>query len=197
MPNNTSGRTGQRNIKATRAGLIRELGFWPGLVCGALGFSVLEGPNQYLILAAFLLSVAIIITTHGKQRLAACWVMVIFMLVNAWQIHYEPEVLASDPRFWIANRVLYAVGLAFYLQPILGRLFDSEKGRTVAIVIGSLLIFAGFFLYVESRSNVTLPGAWYTPEMLYDDVCIGIASGLLFGALSGSGRTNKAGTRQS
>ncbi|MCB2557754.1 hypothetical protein KQ721_15310, partial [Listeria monocytogenes] len=43
-----------------------------------------------------------------------------------------------------------------------------------------------------SRCNVKVtPGAWYTPDQLYDDVLVGIASGLIFGALSGSVKARK------
>jgi len=215
MTHNQPGPAGNRNSnKATPAGLLRELVFWPLLVFGALGYTVFGGPNHLVILVGFFLSVLIIITTSGKQRLGACWVMVAFALANAWHIHHPAPQMFQEPQFWFVNRLLYAVGLAFYAQPILDKVFDNDKGRERALVIAPLLILAAFLLYWISRpdympqvvecvemvvetSRCTVkvaPGAWYTPDQLYDDVLVGIASGLIFGALSGSAKARKKKT---
>jgi hypothetical protein len=191
-----------RNTIVTPFGTMRELVFWPLLVFGALGFSLLVGPNHYVILGAFFLSVLIVITTDGNQRLAACWVMVVFASVNILHIHNPTPEMSAQPQFWFVNRLLYAVGLAFWLQPICGKAFETEKGRERAIIIGVLLLFVAFVMYWLNRPSDMVrtvqclelvvntctfkepPEAWYLPGMLYDDLCVGIAAGLLYGALA-------------
>lgn len=182
----------------TTFGIMRELVAWPLLVFGALLYTIFVGAHHYVLLAAFWLSVVIVITTDGKQRLAACWVMVLFCLVNAWHMHNPPAMI--DPRFWFANRLLYAVGLAFWMQPICGSWFETQNGRERSIVIGTLLLLVGFIMYWLSRDEIRTvecmevvarsctfkepSQAWYRKDMLYDDVCVGIAAGLLYGALA-------------
>ena len=39
-----------RNTIVTPSGTMRELVFWPLLVFGALGFSLIVGPNHFVIL---------------------------------------------------------------------------------------------------------------------------------------------------
>jgi hypothetical protein len=211
-PRNPSGQSANRNTIATPFGIMRELVFWPLLVFGALGFSVFFGASHYVILAAFFLSALIVITTDGNQRLAACWVTLVFALVNVWHIHNPSPEMIAQPQFWFANRLLYAVGLAFWLQPICGKAFETEKGRERAIVVGVLLLFVAFIMYWLSRpsdlvrtvqclelvaSTCTFKEpsqSWYLPETLYDDVCVGIAAGLLYGALAA--RTKQKAAQQ-
>lgn len=208
------GLTGNRNTIATPFGLMRELVFWPLLVIGALGFSIFVGANHLVILAAFFLSVLIVITTDGNQRLAACWAMVVFALVNVWHIHNPSPEMTAQPQFWFANRLLYAVGLAFWLQPICGKAFETEKGRERAIVVGVLLLLVGFVMFWLHRPSDTIrtvqclellattctfkepSQAWYLPEMLYDDICVGIAAGLLYGALAARTKQKKTQAAQ-
>lgn len=211
-----SGQSRSRSTIATPFGIMRELVFWPLLVFGALGFSLIFGANHHVILAAFFLSVLIVITTDGNQRLAACWVMVVFALVNVRHIHNPPPEMSAQPEFWFANRLLYAVGLAFWLQPICGKAFETEKGRERAIIVGVLLLLVGFVMYWLNRPSdvirtvqcIELVAAtctfkepsesWYLPEMLYDDVCVGIAAGLLYGSLTARAASkNRKGQRLS
>ena len=200
--NNLPRQSRSRRPIATPFGIIREIVFWPLLVFGALGFSVIFGANHYVILAAFFLSVLIVITTDGNQRLAACWVMVVFALVNVWHIHNPSNEMIAQPEFWFANRLLYAVGLAFWLQPICGKAFETEKGRERAIIVGVLLLLVGFILYWLNRPSDVIrtvqcielvvatctfkepSQSWYLPEMLYDDVCVGVAAGLVYGSMT-------------
>lgn len=206
------GQSGTRRTIATPFGIIRELVFWPLLVFGALGFSLIIGAHHLVILAAFFLSVIIVINTDGNQRLAACWVMVVFALVNVWHVHNPSPETIADPRFWFANRLLYAVGVAFWLQPICGKAFETEKGRDRSIVVGCLLLLVAFIMYWLNRPSDMVrtvqclellansctfkeqSDAWYLPAMLYDDVCVGISAGLLYGALAA--RTKQKKTQQ-
>jgi hypothetical protein len=198
-----SGQSRPSRTIVSDSGIVRELVLWPLLVFGALGFSLLFGANHLVILGAFFLSVIIVISTDGNQRLAACWAMVVFAAVNIWHIHYPPPEMSAQPQFWFANRLLYAVGLAFWLQPICGKVFETEKGRERAIVVAVLLLFVAFVMYWLNRPSDTErtvqclklvvnactfkepPEAWYFPGMLYDDLCVGVAAGLLYGALAG------------
>jgi hypothetical protein len=204
MKQNRIGIAGRNNVKATAAGLMRELIAWPLLAIGAFGYTIAFGPNHYVILAAFFLSVLIIITTRGSQRMAACYVIVAFSVMNAWYIHYPPEQMFTEGQFWFVNRLLYAVGLGFYVQPILDKVFKDEKGQMRALIVGPLLLLAAFLLYWVGRPDfaprlvncaqilvetsqcieVAKNTAWYTPDQLYDDVLVGMAAGLIYGALS-------------
>jgi hypothetical protein len=205
MKSQSSRHSGTRKTKVTGAGLLKELVFWPAVLV-ATAYSAISGPSAEVMLLAFGLSACIVISTKGSQQRNICLAMVAFGLVNAWYVLNPSDApqLYEDARFWIANRLTYAVGIAVFVQPLFGPMFETEKGKTRTIVVGSLLIFLAFALYLHGRpeslsSTVqcvqvfveTLtckvqhePTAWYTPDLLWDDLCIGAASGLLVGALT-------------
>lgn len=164
---------------------------WPLLVFGAGGFALMFGAHQAVIGVAFVLSVAIIITTTGSQQVAACWAMVVFGVVNGVQIHFPTEAMSQQPEFWFANRLLYAVGLPFYFTPILGDVFATEKGRVRVLFLAPLLLFVAYIAFVLQRAETVDAQTWYTPAMLYDDLAVGLASGLVHGALTAKSKAKK------
>lgn len=182
--------------KPNSAGLLRELIMWPLLVFGAGGFAVLFGAHQVVIGLAFILSIGIIITTTGSQRVAACWAMVVFGVVNGVQIHFPTEAMSQQPEFWFANRLLYAVGLPFYFTPILGDVFSTEKGRVRGLVVAPVLLLVAYIAFVLQRAETVGTQAWYTPAMLYDDLFVGLASGLVHGALTAHSKAKKKTKKQ-
>ena len=103
------------------------------------------------------------------------------------------------------------VGIAVFIQPLFGRIFETEKGKTRTIVVGTLLLFVAYVLHTFGRPEhlpLTItcvevfvetltcklqrdPIAWYTADMLWDDICVGIASGLIVGALTAKSKKKK------
>ena len=169
--------------------------------------------NHVVVIVAFFLSVAIIIATKkGAEQRAGCWAMIAFSVVNAWQIHFDPAPLQESSGFWFANQMLYAVGLAFWLQPLTEKRLESETAKISAIVGGVAFLTVAGFLYYLDRGNGglqtvqcvsmnveassctirTVVKAWYDTSLLYDDVCVGMASGLLYAALSASAKLKTA-----
>lgn len=200
-----SRRSGTPKTKVTSFGLMKELIFWPAVLI-ATAYSIFAGPDPVVMLLAFFLAATIVITAGSKQQRNICLAMVAFGIVNGWYVLHPASApqLYEDPRFWIANRLTYAVGIAVFVQPLFGNIFQTERGKTRTIVVAALLMFLGFVLYTLGRpenlpSTVkcvqvvveTLtcqlqrePIAWYTSDLLWDDICIGAASGLLVGALT-------------
>lgn len=212
MTSQNSPQSGTRKNKATGFGLLKELVFWPVVALATL-ITAVFGPDVNLVLLTFFLAVTILITTVGKEQRAICWTMVAFGIVNGLYVafpSYAPT-LFQDPRFWIANRLLFAVGIAVFIQPLFGRIFETEKGKTRTLIVASLLLFIAFALHTFGRPEYlpsttkcvevfveTLtcklqrdPVTWYTVDMLWDDICIGVASGLIVGALTAKTKKKK------
>jgi hypothetical protein len=183
---------------------VKETFIWP-ILAGAIVFS-LKGPSSFVIALVFFCALSILVAATTIEKYVVCGAVVLFQVINGMFVSYENDLLAgplhSSPELWIANRLLYVVGLTFFLPPLVEPLLTTDRKRTIAICAGCVFLFAGYSMAVHERATKHLrpincyaivdqlclqkpkPESWYSLENLLDDVAVGFAAGLFFMVLS-------------
>ena len=136
---------------------------------------------------------------HEKRRVAL--VMLVFIAINAgvtlMNLDNPDSGLVNDSGFWLASRILYLFGLAFFtpllVEPLLETDDDNEAQdgelKDTAVYLACALFFVVLvLLYIERQKPADPTAKWYTSGMLADDIFMSSAVGLLVAVFTVVGR---------
>jgi hypothetical protein len=136
-----------------------------------------------------------------REKAAASWLVVVFMVINAFYIIYgehHPHLGFPDgPLLWLGNRFLNLFGLAFFMPAIVEGAMQNKKigkaVRGVSIFIAAACMYAAWYLAPyekhyphqhEQHASVEAPAGghkaepWYSTESVTDDILMSVAVGL-------------------
>lgn len=182
----------------------KETFAWP-ILSGLIVYSYKE-PCPNLMAIIFILSIYIFVGSKNKEKICICIAFIVFQLINAKHILYGQEningPLFTLPNLWVANRILYVVGLGIFIPPLLEINKNSQKIKNLFIYLGFIFLFLAFATNLHERKKIdtssfdckeiidnkcTLikePESWYSVANLLDDTLVGSSAAALFFGLS-------------
>jgi hypothetical protein len=189
-----------------KTGYVKDTFLWPFLA-GVITYS-LKGPSPPVIFFVFITALLILAVATDIEKYVVCGAIIFFQFLNGLFVYYGTQhqvgPLLALPELWIANRLLYVVGLAFFLPPLVEPFMNTDRRRTVASIAACVCIFAAHLTFSHERfekdhSTVRCekiigdectpeekPEVWYAFGALVDDALLGLAAGLLFAAMNGN-----------
>jgi protein-S-isoprenylcysteine O-methyltransferase Ste14 len=152
---------------------------WASVILGVVGVaSLFWQPIAELIGIVFVFYYALFVWTKDddKTRNWVCITFMLYLVANGFFVAYHSPQLSVDPQLWIANRLLYVVGIALFGTHLVNQALETLNVPSFAIAVGFIFIFAAFVVYYFMHQGQPFePKSWYEPEMLWDDVLMGFA----------------------
>lgn len=159
-------------------------------------------PHPLMMALVFLGAYFVHVWADDEQKTAMSCCMLFYMGLNAFFITHVSGALATDPRLWIANRLVYGVGLALFGKHLVDKAVAKWSGVYVASALGFIFIFLAYVVEVHHREHDTARcisidtaaktcvvehDTWYSTENMLDDVLMGVAFCFLISATENSG----------
>jgi len=164
----------------------------------------LFGPYKFqtwFLIATVLVAVSIFITRTGtviengkyeKRRVALVMLLFIFIYTCVTLLNTAPNIQPlNDSGFWLANRLLYLFGLAFFMPPLVEPLLERAASRTtdMTIVLATAILFCALvFFYIGQTEPCQASAGWYSSGNLADDSLMSVGIGLLLAVFTVAAR---------
>lgn len=193
-------------MSSSKMHFIKTAIVWP-TIAGVMVYS-LKAPGENLVAVFFFSSLLILMNSTEREEKWVCGVMLAFQVVIAAHVLFKSPALYNAPSLWIACRLLYVIGLAIFLPPLVEEKLKLEKWQTKGVVVAFLLILVAFYFYNKDREAKQVepvrcisvkpsskddkyvcqpdpdPEPWYSTSSLIDDIAFGVGGGLLIGSLN-------------
>lgn len=161
------------------------------VVLGAASvLSLFWRPVAELIALVFILFYGLLVWTKDNDETMAwvCMSFLLYLVLNGLFVANHSHQLEVDPRLWIANRLLYVVGIALFGKQLVDMALERWNRPYIALALGFILLYAAFATYYNLHDGRTVQcvgyvegkcvvkhESWYEVEMLWDDVLMGFA----------------------
>lgn len=164
-------------------------------------------PHPLMMALVFLGAYFIHVWADDEQKTVMSCCVLAYMGLNAFFITHNSGALATDPTLWIANRLVYGVGLALFGKHLVDKAVEKWNGVYKASALGFICIFLAYAVEVQHREHDTAKcksidaqaltcvvehDTWYSTENLLDDVLMGAAFCFLVSATESSGTERDA-----